>query len=180
MIDNLDDTLLVVTENGYGKRTPIREYKIQHRYGSGIRTLSKDLHKTGPIIGASLVSPDDGLTLITAGGIALRTEVNSISTYGRATSGVQLIHLAENDVLVGIAIVTGEEAARRKAQEAQAAMDGNGVYNVEDEAALAEDEALIEAELASERLAAQLDSALEDDLDDDLGLDDELPEDDEY
>ncbi|MBN1679553.1 MAG: DNA gyrase subunit A [Anaerolineae bacterium] len=109
VIDNPGDTLLVVTEYGYGKRTPLHEYTVQHRYGQGIRTLSKDLGKTGPIIGAHVVSPDDGLTLITAGGIALRTEVDSVNIYGRATSGVQLINLADDDVLVGIAIVSGDK-----------------------------------------------------------------------
>ena len=100
-------TLLVVTEYGYGKRTPLTEYKVQRRFGSGIRTLSKDLHKTGAIIGASVVKPDDGLTLITAGGIVLRTEVDTVSIYGRATSGVKMINLADDDVLVSMAIVSG-------------------------------------------------------------------------
>ncbi len=100
-------TLLVVTEYGYGKRTPLTEYKVQRRFGSGIRTLSKDLHKTGSIIGASVVTPEDGLTLITAGGIVLRTEVDTISIYGRSTSGVKMIHLADDDVLVSMAIVAG-------------------------------------------------------------------------
>jgi len=80
---------------------------VQRRFGSGIRTLSKDLHKTGSIIGASVVTPEDGLTLITAGGIVLRTEVDTISIYGRSTSGVKMIHLADDDVLVSMAIVAG-------------------------------------------------------------------------
>ncbi|HML24883.1 MAG TPA: DNA gyrase subunit A [Aggregatilinea sp.] len=106
VIDDDEHTLLVVTEKGYGKRTSLSEYTLQHRYGYGIRTLSTNLEKTGPIIDARVVSPDDGLTLITAGGIALRTEVSTINIYSRATSGVQLMHLAEDDALVSIAIVT--------------------------------------------------------------------------
>ncbi len=106
------DTLLVVTEYGYGKRTPLHEYKRQRRYGSGIRTLSKDLQKTGRIISARVVSHDDNLTLITAGGMALRTDVSSINIYGRATSGVKLMDLPNNDVLVSIALVSGERPER--------------------------------------------------------------------
>jgi hypothetical protein len=60
-----------------------------------------------------VVSPDDGLTIITAGGIALRTEVDAISTYGRATSGVKLIDLADDDVLVSMTIVSGTSPEER-------------------------------------------------------------------
>jgi DNA gyrase subunit A len=126
VIDDPGDTLLVVTEFGFGKRTPLSEYRRQRRYGVGIRTLSRALEKTGRIIGAAVVSPDDDLTLITAGGIALRTEVGMISTYGRATSGVKMIDLAENDVLVSMAIVNSDEYERRRADITALAPSGNG------------------------------------------------------
>ena len=112
VIDDPRATLLVVTEYGFGKRTPLDEYKVQRRYGSGLMTLSsKNMSKTGEIIAARVVVPDDDLTLITAGGIALRTKIDSISIYGRATSGVQLIKMAHDDVLVGVAVVAAEEDA---------------------------------------------------------------------
>ena len=79
--------------------------------GGGIRTLSKEMHKTGRIIGAAVVTPDDDLTLITSGGIALRTNVNTINTYSRSTSGVKLIDLADDDVLVSMAIVGEQKRA---------------------------------------------------------------------
>jgi DNA gyrase subunit A len=126
VIDDPGDTLLVVTEYGFGKRTPLSEYRRQRRYGVGIRTLSRTLEKTGRIIGAAVVTPDDDLTLITAGGIALRTEVGMISTYGRSTSGVKMIDLAENDVLVSMAIVNSDEYERRRASTAALAPSGNG------------------------------------------------------
>jgi DNA gyrase subunit A len=119
--------LLVVTEYGFGKRTPLREYGRQRRYGYGVRTLSKNLRKTGRIIGARVVSPDDSLTLITAGGIALRTEVESINVYGRVTSGVKLIDLPDDDVLVSMALVRGEKAQR------PAAASGDGALPQDDE-----------------------------------------------
>ncbi|MBN2303591.1 MAG: DNA gyrase subunit A [Anaerolineae bacterium] len=117
VIDNPLKDLLVVTEYGYGKRTPLHEYKTQRRYGGGLRTLSKDYQKTGPIIGAAVVSPEDGLTLITAGGIALRTEVHTINLYGRSTSGVKLMDLPDDDLLVGMAILQAEKARERAARD---------------------------------------------------------------
>ncbi len=108
VIDDPREALLVVTEYGYGKRTPLHEYSQQRRYGFGVHTL-RNLQKTGRIIGARVVTPDDSLTLITAGGTALRTEVNSINLYGRATSGVKLIDLPDDDVLVSMALVSEEE-----------------------------------------------------------------------
>ncbi len=116
------DDLLVVAEYGYGKRTPLAEYKRQRRYGHGIRTLASDLSKTGPIIGAAVVKPEDDLTLITAGGMALRTDVSAINVYGRATSGVKLMDLPDDDVLVSIAIVR----ERPEAPETLDAIADNG------------------------------------------------------
>jgi DNA gyrase subunit A len=139
VINDPEATLLVVTEFGFGKRTKLHEYRLQQRYGYGIRTLSsKSLEeKTGRIIGASVVSPDDDLTLITVGGMALRTEVGMINVYKRATSGVKIIHLAKEDVIVSMAIVSGdlEERQRRAALES-----GNGA----DEPVLGEDEDEVE------------------------------------
>jgi DNA gyrase subunit A len=148
-------TLLVVTEYGYGKRTPLTEYKVQRRFGSGIRTLSKDLHKTGSIIGASVVTPDDGLTLITAGGIVLRTEVDTISIYGRSTSGVKMIHLADDDALVCMAIVAGVPLEAELAQ-----LSPNGHIS-------AEGEPPAEPILAEDEAAELPDDGYEDDFDGD-------------
>jgi len=131
VIDDPNHALLVITEKGYGKRTPLSHYKRQRRYGMGIRTLSRSMEKTGDIIGASIVAPEDNLTIITAGGIALRTEVNTISLYGRMTSGVKVIDLQDNDTLVGIAIVAEDES--------QQPTDGDG-QRVEEPVLMGEDE----------------------------------------
>jgi hypothetical protein len=108
--------------------------------------------------------------LITAGGIALRTEVNTISIYSRSTSGVQLIDLAHDDVLVGIAIVTGEKPA----ESAVVGTDGrNNGQLIEEEPVMLEDDELDELD------DEELDEAYEDEFDDEL-LDEEaeLDEDD--
>ena len=98
------------------------------------------MNKTGRVIGAAVVTPDDDLTLITSGGIALRTSVNTINTYGRSTSGVKLIDLADDDALVGMAIVEAAPQAEREA------LAGNGSGDdLPDELVLDDDDLLDEA-----------------------------------
>jgi DNA gyrase subunit A len=166
VITDLRNTLLVVTEYGYGKRTPLDEYKRQRRYGSGIRTLSTDVRKTGRIIGARVVTPEDGLTLITAGGIALRTEVDTINTYGRATSGVKLIDLPEDDVLVSMAIVSGD------AEEQEDRRDGRNGSEI--------DQAAVLVDAGDDLEDEDYDAAFEDNGEDDDYTADEFEEDAEY
>ncbi len=146
VIDDPDKALLVVTEYGYGKRTPLREYSQQRRYGFGVHTL-RNLQKTGRIIGARVVTPDDSLTLITAGGVALRTEVSSINLYGRTTSGVKLIHLPDDDVLVSMALVSGEEGSPGEGPAArEAALAGDDYVLLDDEDGYEDDEQFEEYE----------------------------------
>src|SRR5690606_4359445 len=133
VIGDPEDTLLVITANGYGKRTPLREYGVQRRFGQGIRTLSKDFHKTGPIIGSGVVKPDDSLTLITSGGVVLRTEIEMIRVYGRSTSGVKMIDLADNDMLVSIAVLSSDsERAKAAAPAGRTNGDGHAASYAED------------------------------------------------
>jgi DNA gyrase subunit A len=114
-IDDPEADLLVVTTKGFGKLTPLAEYKTQSRYGLGIRTLARN-KKTGPIIAARTVQPGDHVTFITTGGMALRTQVDNISRYGRNTQGVQLMNLAPGDAIASVALL--EEDRRLARQEA--------------------------------------------------------------
>lgn len=103
--------LLIVTANGYGKRTALTDYRRQNRYGSGLITLaSKCLAKTGPITDARVVGEDDEVTLISADGQVLRTHVKNISHRGRAARGTVVMNLREQDRLVGIARLNGEKS----------------------------------------------------------------------
>lgn len=90
--------LMVVSENGYGKRTNIREYKVQKRGGSGIRT-GKITAKTGKLVSARIVKKDSArdLLAISQAGQVIRTAVNSISTLGRATQGVRVMRFKKSD-----------------------------------------------------------------------------------
>ncbi len=96
--------LAVVTERGYGKRTPLSEYSRKHRATQGIRTLAAGAtEKVGPIVAARVVQEKDHLTLISAGGIVLRTRVAEISVMGRAARGVRLMRLQPEDSVASVA-----------------------------------------------------------------------------
>ena len=100
--------LLVVTENGFGKRTPFHEYRTQSRAGKGIYTI-RIIDKNGPVVGAKVVRPGDEVMIITARGIVIRQGVTEISQQGRHTQGVTLIRLDEGDRVVSLASVMAEE-----------------------------------------------------------------------
>ena len=101
--------LLVVTERGYGKRTPLDEYPRHHRAGQGVFTL-KVTPKVGRLAALRVTSdPEDEILLITASGMVLRTATGSISEIGRQTQGVIVMRLTPDDQVVAIAPVAGLE-----------------------------------------------------------------------
>lgn len=100
--------VLVVTQNGYGKRTPIDQYNIQSRYGLGARTLARN-DRTGPIVAMRCINEDDGIMLISRKGIVLRTRLTEIRETGRSTQGVTLMNVGKDDEVVGITIIQGED-----------------------------------------------------------------------
>ena len=106
-----DGDLLVVTEKGFAKRTPLEEYNVQKRNGSGVRTISKDMIKTGKIIAARVVSDDGDITLISKEGIMLRTRLKDIPTYSRATRGVTVMNLKRDDVVASAAVLAPKQQA---------------------------------------------------------------------
>ncbi len=108
-----DGSLLVVTTNGYGKRTPLKEYAPRGRATGGIATIDqKALPEIGKIAAARVVQPEDDLTLITANGLALRIKVKGVKQAGRATKGVHLIKPQEGDYVVSVARIAAEELKR--------------------------------------------------------------------
>ena len=100
--------MLVVSELGYGKRTDLNEYRVTNRGGKGVRTLQV-VEKNGPIVAASVVRDGEEVMLISAEGIMIRMKVDDISRQGRATQGVRLMRLDENDKVVAIAHVKQRE-----------------------------------------------------------------------
>ena len=105
-------TLLSVTENGYGKRTPVESYlrgdEVQGRGGKGLRSY-RLTDKTGPVAGAAVVSDTDDIMLIESGGIILRTPVEKINIYGRDTQGVILMRVEPGNRLIAVQSVVAEE-----------------------------------------------------------------------
>jgi DNA gyrase subunit A len=102
-------TILTVTENGFGKRSELDEYRLTARGGVGVKTC-RITGKTGPVVGVMQVGDDDDLMLITDGGMVIRTRVKGISVMGRDTQGVRLIDLKEGERVVGLARLEEREA----------------------------------------------------------------------
>jgi len=110
VIEPEDTHLLVVTQTGLGKRTPLDEYNARGRYGLGVRTLARS-DKTGPIVALRCVNAQDDIMLITREGVVLRTSLDEIRETGRSTQGVTVMHLAPGDAVVSMAVMEGEPAA---------------------------------------------------------------------
>ena len=104
-----DSTILIVTENGYGKRTEIGEYRVQSRGGVGIIT-QKTTDKVGLVVGAKMVSKEDEIILTTDQGQSLRMASEGISLYSRNTQGVRLINVKDAEVVSGVAVLQSEES----------------------------------------------------------------------
>ena len=102
--------LLVVTENGYGKRTPVEDYKIQTRGGKGLLTYDKaKFKKTGNLIGAMVVDTEDEVFLINSDGIIIRIRAKEVSVLGRATQGVKIMKVEGETKIVAMAKAIKEE-----------------------------------------------------------------------
>jgi DNA gyrase subunit A len=93
--------VLLATENGYGKLTPVEEFPVQGRGGQGVISI-RTSERNGKVVSALQVSPDDEIMLITSAGTLVRTAASEISVLGRNTQGVRLIRLDEGDRLVGV------------------------------------------------------------------------------
>ena len=100
--------LLAITENGFGKRTELEEYRVQIRAGKGVITY-KVTPKTGKVVGIKIVNDDDDVMLITDTGILIRLDVKDVSILGRSTQGVTLMRSNDGGKVVSIAKVTNED-----------------------------------------------------------------------
>ncbi len=139
--------LLVVTEKGYGKRTPLIQYPVKGRNTGGVRTIADRYEETGPIVAARVVMPEDEITLISAGGIALRTAVENVRAAGRSTLGVRVISLDDGDRLASLARL---EANPEENARAAAAATPQADVAVEEEEEEVEEEAADEVDEAEE------------------------------
>lgn len=106
--DSEKESVLVVSENGYGKRSDVDDYRITNRGGKGVKTLNIT-DKTGQLISLKAVTDEDDLMIINRSGIAIRMAVDEMRVMGRATQGVRLINLGKNDSIAAVAKVTKED-----------------------------------------------------------------------
>ena len=104
-----DKEVLVVTENGYGKRTIINEYRTTHRGSKGVKTLNST-EKTGNIVAFKVVNDDEDLMIITNSGMVIRIPISQISVMSRVTQGVRLITLKDNQKVTSVFNITKEES----------------------------------------------------------------------
>ncbi|MBR2789980.1 MAG: DNA gyrase subunit A [Eggerthellaceae bacterium] len=108
-----DCDLLVITEKGYGKRTPVSEYPVHHRGGQGVFTIVMTAKK-GDMAVMKVVNPTDELMIITEAGVVVRTQVAGISQQGRQTQGVTIMNVADKDRVVGVAAGSDDKKKSKK------------------------------------------------------------------
>ena len=108
-VNDMDANILVVSENGYGKRSNLEDYRVTNRGGKGVKTISIT-DKTGELVTIKNVIDQDDLMIINKSGIAIRMEISGLRVMGRATQGVKLINLKGNDTIAAVAkVMKGEE-----------------------------------------------------------------------
>jgi DNA gyrase subunit A len=103
-----DRDLLTVTKHGYGKRTPLGEYRQQSRYGKGLIDIKTD-DRNGPVCSINAVSPDDGLVIMSEAGQIMRTRVEEVSEVGRNTKGVVVMAVDDEDRVAGVDVVDNSD-----------------------------------------------------------------------
>ncbi|SHG97622.1 DNA gyrase subunit A [Flagellimonas flava] len=134
-VHNFEDDILVVSENGYGKRSTIDDYRVTNRGGKGVKTISIT-DKTGGLVAIKNVSDTDDLMIINKSGIAIRMSVEDLRVMGRATQGVRLINLKGNDSIAAVAKVMKDEDAMDEADILDIEVngeDGTAIDNTTDD-----------------------------------------------
>lgn len=111
--DDLEHTVLVLSARGYGKRTPVAEYRITNRGGKGVKTINIT-PKTGELVGLLSVTESQDLMIICKSGVTIRTSVTSVSEQGRATQGVKVIRIDEGDEIAAITKIDESEESQEE------------------------------------------------------------------
>jgi len=141
-----DQKLLAVTENGFGKRTPVKGYKKQVRGGKGLLTYDKSkFEKTGQLVGALVVKDDDEIMLINSEGTIIRIKASDVSVLGRTTQGVKIMKFQEDTRIVSMAKVINEDEV--EAEEEAEEKKESGKPSAKKEAEAPADDGQIEIKL---------------------------------
>lgn len=123
--------ILVVTEKGFGKRTPQEEYRIQSRGGYGLKTLNVT-ERNGSLVAMKAVDGSEDLMLITIHGILIRMDISDISVIGRSTQGVRLIRLGEDELVATVAKVVKDDEDENSIDEDSNTIDESQINEEED------------------------------------------------
>jgi len=121
-ISNGNGDLFVITENGYGKRTPVSEYPEHKRGGQGVYTIAMTIKK-GLLVGCKVVGPQHELMIISENGVMIRVKVADISKLGRSTQGVKVMNVADDDRVTALARMQAKKKAAPKRDENQLGLD---------------------------------------------------------
>ncbi len=122
--ETVNTQVLVVSENGYGKRSDIEEYRVTNRGGKGVKTINIT-EKTGSLIAIIGVKDEDDLMIITRSGVTIRTPVEDLRVMGRNTQGVRLITLKGNQSIAAVACVEKDEEVEEELGGEEGNVDGN-------------------------------------------------------
>lgn len=114
--DETEKTILVLSENGMGKRSALEDYRVTNRGGKGVKTM-QITEKTGNLIAIKTVTDYDDLIITTKNGVVIRTPVNSIRVMGRATQGVKVINLDSKDKIADVSVIFGSKEDNEKNEE---------------------------------------------------------------
>lgn len=143
--DPENETVMVVSENGYGKRSAVADYRVTNRGGKGVKTLDIT-ERTGPVIAIKAVTDDNDLMIINKSGIAIRMKLCEVRVQGRATQGVRLINLEKrNDVISSVCKVPTEEEEETMVEQEEA-ITGNDVVIAENEVTVEETQETVATE----------------------------------
>ena len=123
-----DDELLVVTENGYGKRTPVKDYRLSNRGGKGIKTATIT-ERNGNIVCITSVTGEEDLMIVTNSGVIIRIDVQDISQNGRSAQGVRLIKLSDDQFVSTVAKVSEEEKKEEALETSEAEQGEDEISN---------------------------------------------------
>jgi DNA gyrase subunit A len=122
--------VLVVSENGYGKRSSIDDYRITNRGGKGVKTLNIT-EKTGKLVALKSVTDEDDLMIINKSGITIRMAISDLRVMGRATQGVKLINIKDSDSIAAVAKVQHEEDSEEIENENGIEIENDSTENQE-------------------------------------------------
>jgi DNA gyrase subunit A len=129
-VNDMNSEILVVSEKGYGKRSSLEDYRITNRGGKGVKTLNIT-EKTGKLIAINNVTDADDLMIINKSGLTIRMEVSDLRVMGRATQGVRLINIKENDSIAAVTKVIREEEVIEETPEGEIVLNVDAISNPE-------------------------------------------------